>query len=44
MLRKQLVELQKEKEFLKKGGGILCEGNRLGAYRFIQKHKKEFGL
>ena len=28
----------------KKSGGILCEGNRLEAYRFIQKYYKEFGL
>ena len=28
----------------KKSGGILCEENRLEAYRFIQKYNKEFGL
>ena len=34
----------KGKWFLKKSGGILCEGNRLEAYRFIQKYNKQFGL
>ena len=28
----------------KKSDGILCEGNRLEAYRFIQKYNKVFGL
>ena len=32
------------KWLLKKSSGILCEGNRLEAYRFIQKHGKKFGL
>ena len=41
-LKKQLAELQKENDFL--SSGILCEGNRLEAYRFIQKYNKEFGL
>ena len=29
---------------LKKSGGILCEGNRLEAYRFIEENQKEFGV
>ena len=37
-------ELKKENLFPKKSGGILCEGNRLEAYRFIQKYNKYFGL
>ena len=28
----------------KKSSGILCEGNRLEAYRFIQKYSDEFGV
>ena len=28
----------------KKSGGILCEGNRLEAYRFINQHHEEFGV
>ncbi len=28
----------------KKSGGILCEGDRLGAYRFIEQHNGEFGI
>lgn len=28
----------------KKRGDILCEGNRLEAYRFIQKYQQDFGL
>ena len=43
-LKRQLAELQKENDFLKKSGGILCEGNRLEAYRFIQKFNNKFGL
>ena len=27
-----------------KSGGILCEGNRLEAYRFIDQHHEEFGI
>lgn len=42
-LKKQLAGLQKENDF-KKSGGILCEGNRLEAYQFIQKYNKKFGL
>ncbi len=35
---------KKGKSFLKKSGGILCEGNRLEAYRFIDQHQTEFGI
>lgn len=28
----------------KKSSGILCEGNRVMAYRFLEEHHKEFGL
>ena len=42
-LKKQLAELRKENDFLK-SSGILCKGNRLETYRFIQKHCKKFGL
>ena len=35
---------KKGKSLSKKSGGILCEGNRLGAYRFIEQHHNEFGL
>ena len=34
----------KGKWFLKKSGGILCERNRLAAYRFIQKYGSYFGV
>jgi hypothetical protein len=27
-----------------KSGGILCEGDRLEAYRFIDRYHKEFGI
>ncbi len=37
-LKKQLAELQKENDFLKKVAAFFCEGNRLKAYRFIQKY------
>ena len=43
-LRQEKEELEKEKRFLKKSSGILCEGNRLVAYRFIDKNKAGFGL
>ncbi|WP_435645023.1 IS3 family transposase [Butyricicoccus porcorum] len=43
-LKKQLAELQKENDFLKKRGGILCEGNRLAAYRFIQQYGHKYGV
>lgn len=41
--KKKIVRLHLEegsslKRFPKKSGGILCEGNRLEAYRFIQKN------
>ena len=35
---------KKGKSLPKKSGGILCEGNRLEAYRFIKQHHNEFGL
>ena len=38
-LRKELEEVKKENEFLKKSSGILHEGNWLMAYRFIQNKK-----
>ena len=43
-LRRELEESRKENLFLKKSGGILCKGNRLEAYRFIEEHHKLFGL
>ena len=43
-LHKRIQELEKENLFLKKSGGILCKGNRLEAYRFIDEHKDFFGL
>ena len=43
-LKRQLAELQKENDFLKKSGGILCEGNRLVAYRFIQQYGHKYGV
>ena len=42
-MRKELDESRKEVAFLK-SGGILCEGNRLEAYRFIEQHHEEFGI
>ena len=42
--QKAACRTHKENDFLKKSSGILCEGNRLEAYRFIQKYNKEFGL
>ena len=35
---------KKGKSLSKKSGGILCEGNRLEAYQFIEQHHNEFGL
>ena len=43
-LKKTACRTPKGKCLLKKSGGILCEGNRLDAYRFIQKYNKGFGL
>ncbi|MDL2301059.1 IS3 family transposase [Lachnospiraceae bacterium OttesenSCG-928-D06] len=43
-LRKELEESKKENPILKKSSGILCKGNRLEAYRFIQKYHKLFGV
>ena len=37
-------ELKKENLFPKKSGGILCEGNRLVAYRFIQQYGHKYGV
>ena len=42
-LRKELEEAKKENLF-QKSGGILCEGNRLEAYRFIDQHHKKYGV
>lgn len=42
-LREELAESKKENDFLK-NNGILCEKNRLVAYRFIEQYKTEFGL
>ena len=38
--KRENEELRKEIAF-KKSGGILCEGNRLEAYRFIDQHQEE---
>ena len=35
---------KKGKFLLKKSGGILCKGDRLEAYRFIEKYHQLFGL
>lgn len=43
-LRKELEEVKKENDFLKKSSGILCKGNRLEAYYFIKKYSEKFGL
>lgn len=42
-LRLEKAVLEKENSFLK-SNGILCEGNRLTGYRFIQTHGNEFGI
>ena len=42
-LKRENEELRKEIAFLK-SSGILCKGNRLEAYRFIDDHKEEFGV
>ena len=41
---KAACRTSKGKWLPKKSSGILCEGNRLEAYRFIQKYNKKFGL
>ena len=41
---KRTGRIKERKSFLKKSGGILCKGNRLEAYRFIEEHHKLFGL
>ena len=38
------TRIKKGKSLPKKSGGILCEGNRLEAYRFIEQHHNEFVL
>ena len=43
-LKRENEELRKENLFLKKSGGILCKGNRLEAYRFIEQYHNEFGI
>ncbi|MBC8598739.1 IS3 family transposase [Lachnospiraceae bacterium BX10] len=43
-LRKELEEAKKENPLLKKSSGILCKGNRLEAYRFIEQYHELFGL
>ena len=43
-LKKTARRTPEGKRLLKKSSGILCKGNRLEAYRFIQKHHKHFGL
>lgn len=43
-LKKEIEELKKENLFLKKSGDILCKGNRLEIYHFINRHKETFGL
>ena len=35
---------EKGESLLKKSGGILCKGNRLEAYRFIDRYHDEFGM
>jgi hypothetical protein len=35
---------KKREPLPKKSSGILCEGNRLEAYRFIQENHPEFGI
>ena len=42
-LKKQLAELQKENDFLKKRWHS-PSGNRLAAYQFIKEQHEEFGL
>ena len=45
-LRTELAEKEKQVLFLKKkkNGGILCEGNRLETYRFIEQYRSIFGV
>lgn len=42
-LRKELADRQKENDFFK-SSGILWEGNRLEAYRFIQQYGDIYGI
>lgn len=35
---------RKGKQFPKKSSGILCEGNRLAAYRFVQQYGYKYGI
>ena len=41
---KEIRRNEKGKSPLKKSGGILCKGNQLEAYRFIDKYHKVFGI
>ena len=41
---KEVRRSRKREPFPKKSGGILCKGNRLTVYRFIEENKDEFGL
>lgn len=43
-LREELAEVKKENLFLRKSSGILCKGNRLEAYRFIDEYRDLFGV
>lgn len=42
--KKRIGRSKKRKSILKKSGGILCEGNRLAGYQFIQKYYELFGV
>ena len=42
-LRQELAKSSKENDILK-NSCVLCEGNRLVAYRFTEQYKTEFGL
>ena len=44
MSPKRIGGSEKGESFPKKSSGILCEGNRLEAYRFIDQHHKKFGV
>lgn len=43
-LRKELAKKKERDRFPKKSRGILCKGNRVVVYQFIEKHHQEFGL
>jgi len=42
-LKQENEELRNENASLKQYGDILCRGNRLKAYQFIDQHHQEFG-